>query len=68
MLLSKGADALRESELIAILLRTGTQGLSAIDVAQSLQRLRRGVQRPRRRRVQRPAARADSRCGSDRAV
>ena len=35
-LLAKGADALRESELIAILLRTGTQGLSAIDVAQSL--------------------------------
>ena len=34
--LAKGADALRESELIAILLRTGTQGLSAIDVAQSL--------------------------------
>ena len=33
---AKGADALRESELIAILLRTGTQGLSAIDVAQSL--------------------------------
>ena len=35
-LLAKGADALRDSELIAILLRTGTQGLSAIDVAQSL--------------------------------
>ena len=33
---AKGAYALRESELIAILLRTGTQGLSAIDVAQSL--------------------------------
>ena len=33
---AKGADALRDSELIAILLRTGTQGLSAIDVAQSL--------------------------------
>ena len=35
-LLAKGADALKDSELIAILLRTGTQGLSAIDVAQSL--------------------------------
>ena len=35
-LLAKGANALRDSELIAILLRTGTQGLSAIDVAQSL--------------------------------
>ncbi len=35
-LLAKGAEALKDSELIAILLRTGTQGLSAIDVAQSL--------------------------------
>ena len=35
-LLAKGANALRDSELIAILLQTGTQGLSAIDVAQSL--------------------------------
>ena len=35
-LLTKGAEALKDSELIAILLRTGTQGLSAIDVAQSL--------------------------------
>ena len=35
-LLAKGADALRDSELIAILLHTGTQRLSAIDVAKSL--------------------------------
>ena len=35
-LLAKGANALRDSELMAILLWTGTQGLSAIDVAQSL--------------------------------
>ena len=35
-LLAKGAEALKDNELIAILLRTGTQGLSAIDVAQSL--------------------------------
>jgi DNA repair protein RadC len=35
-LLKKGADALRTSELIAILLRTGTRGVSAINMAQEL--------------------------------
>lgn len=35
-LLRQGADALKTSELIAILLRTGTIGLSAIDVADKL--------------------------------
>ncbi|HWH70669.1 MAG TPA: DNA repair protein RadC [Candidatus Sulfotelmatobacter sp.] len=35
-LLAQGADALKKSELIAILLRTGTQGVSAIEVAEQL--------------------------------
>src|SRR5215470_7679555 len=35
-LMEKGADALRHSELIAILLRTGTKGVSAIQVAEQL--------------------------------
>src|SRR5437868_4966070 len=35
-LLLKGPDALRTSELIAILLRTGTKGFSAVDVADQL--------------------------------
>ncbi len=35
-LAERGADALKDSELIAILLRTGTKGLSAIDVAEQL--------------------------------
>lgn len=34
-LLKHGADALRHAELIAILLRTGTKGRSAVDVAES---------------------------------
>jgi DNA repair protein RadC len=35
-LLAKGADALKHSELIAILLRTGTKGFSAIQVAEQV--------------------------------
>ena len=35
-LLAAGADALKDTELLAILLRTGTKGLSALDVAQQL--------------------------------
>jgi DNA repair protein RadC len=35
-LVEKGADALKNSELIAILLRTGTTGVSAIQVAEQL--------------------------------
>lgn len=35
-LLAKGADALKTEELIAILLRTGTQGVSALDAARLL--------------------------------
>ena len=35
-LMDKGADALKHSELIAILLRTGTKGASAIQVAEEL--------------------------------
>lgn len=35
-LVAKGAEALKDSELIAILLRTGMKGLSAIDVAEQL--------------------------------
>ena len=35
-LAEKGADALKSSELIAILLRTGTKGISAIQVAEQL--------------------------------
>jgi DNA repair protein RadC len=35
-LIEKGADALKNSELIAILLRTGLKGLSAIQVAEQL--------------------------------
>lgn len=35
-LLEKGADALKNSELIAILLRTGMKGVSAIQVAEQL--------------------------------
>jgi DNA repair protein RadC len=35
-LLLKGADALKPSEMIAILLRTGTRGVSALDMAQEL--------------------------------
>jgi DNA repair protein RadC len=35
-LLEKGADALKHSELIAILLRTGTKGVSAIQVAEQV--------------------------------
>ncbi len=35
-LAEKGADALKSSELIAILLRTGTKGISAIHVAEQL--------------------------------
>jgi DNA repair protein RadC len=35
-LLACGADALKDTELLAILLRTGTKGLSALDVAQQL--------------------------------
>jgi DNA repair protein RadC len=34
--LAKNAEALRESELITILLYIGTQGLSVVDVIQSL--------------------------------
>jgi len=33
-LMDKGADALKHSELIAILLRTGTKGVSAVQVAE----------------------------------
>jgi len=35
-LMEKGADALKNSELIAILLRTGIKGVSAIDVAEQI--------------------------------
>ena len=35
-LVAKGADALKTEELIAILLRTGTRGLSALDAARQL--------------------------------
>lgn len=35
-LADKGADALKNSELIAILLRTGMKGVSAVDVAEQL--------------------------------
>lgn len=35
-LMEKGADALKHSELIAILLRTGTKGTSALQVAEQL--------------------------------
>jgi DNA repair protein RadC len=35
-LLNRGADALRNAELIAILLRTGMKGISAVDVAGQL--------------------------------
>src|SRR3954466_7774773 len=35
-LAARGADALRDAELIAILLRTGTKGLSAVDIADQL--------------------------------
>lgn len=35
-LLARGPDALTERELLAIVLRNGTQGASAIDVAASL--------------------------------
>ncbi|HZR16615.1 MAG TPA: DNA repair protein RadC [Verrucomicrobiae bacterium] len=35
-LMAKGADALKHSELIAILLRTGTKGVSAIQVAEQV--------------------------------
>ena len=35
-LLTEGAAVLSEAELVAILLRTGTQGLSAFQTAQSL--------------------------------
>jgi DNA repair protein RadC len=35
-LLAHGADALKTSELVAILLRTGMKGLSAIDIAEQL--------------------------------
>ena len=35
-LIEKGADALKHSELIAILLRTGTKGVSAIQVAEQV--------------------------------
>ncbi|HEY9508291.1 MAG TPA: UPF0758 domain-containing protein, partial [Verrucomicrobiae bacterium] len=37
-LIENGADALKNSELIAILLRTGLKGLSAIQVAEQLLR------------------------------
>ena len=37
-LVSEGAQALSDSELIAILLRMGTKGRSAIDVAIDLQK------------------------------
>src|SRR5580692_1001338 len=37
-LMEHGADVLKNSELIAILLRTGTKGLSALDVAEQLQK------------------------------
>jgi DNA repair protein RadC len=35
-LFEKGADALKHSELIAILLRTGTKGVSAVEVAEQV--------------------------------
>jgi DNA repair protein RadC len=35
-LMEKGADALRNSELIAIILRTGIKGASAIQVAEQI--------------------------------
>ncbi|UOP04843.1 RadC family protein [Conchiformibius kuhniae] len=35
-LLERGAGALSDAELLAILLRTGTQGMSAVDMARSL--------------------------------
>src|SRR3954465_4750312 len=38
-LMERGADALKNSELIAILLRTGLKGVSAIQVAEQLLQL-----------------------------
>ena len=35
-LLSKGADSLSDAELVAILLRTGTRGMSAVDLAREV--------------------------------
>lgn len=35
-LLARGADALSDAELLAVLLRIGTQGMSAVDLARSL--------------------------------
>jgi DNA repair protein RadC len=35
-LVARGADALRHAELIAIMLRTGTKGVSAIEIAEQL--------------------------------
>ncbi|MDK4529916.1 UPF0758 domain-containing protein, partial [Kingella kingae] len=35
-LLQRGAEALSDAELLAILLRVGTQGMSAVDLARSL--------------------------------
>src|ERR1044071_1241448 len=35
-LVQLGADALTDAELVAILLRTGTKGLSAVSIAQQL--------------------------------
>ena len=35
-LLQRGAAALSDAELLAILLRVGTQGMSAVDLARSL--------------------------------
>jgi DNA repair protein RadC len=52
-LLSRGADALKPSELIAILLRTGTKGVSALDVAQQvLQRFNNSLDRLARAEIQ----------------
>ena len=35
-LLERGASALSDAELLAILLRVGTQGMSAVDLSRSL--------------------------------
>ena len=42
-LLKKGARVLSKSELLAILLRTGTNGISAIDLTRKLARLEKNM-------------------------
>jgi DNA repair protein RadC len=66
-LLQHGADALKPSELIAILLRTGTRGVSALDVAQELlQRFGNSLDRLSRAEI--PDLRAVKGIGRDKAL